>query len=220
MCHIDMAVQSLDRKSLALNPGNLSMKQNPDMALFTIIGHTLLGTEPDKGVKMSIIMKRKTTTEMLTTFFPSFLLMLITFATTFFKPFFFEAALSVNLTTMLVMTTIFISKLEGLPRTSDTKMIDYWLILCQLVPFTEVVLLTAMEYIREEEEQGWAEKEADEVTQVMDEKDIITVESMKHIKDINVLQTKLKKCSSTVLPTGMKNKLALFKTLTIIGWNA
>ena len=31
-------------------------------------------------------------------------------------------------------------------------MIDYWLILCQLVPFAEVVLLTAMEYIREEEE--------------------------------------------------------------------
>ena len=75
--------------------------------------------------------------------------MAITFATTFFKPFFFEAALSVNLTTMLVMTTIFISKMEQLPPTSDTKMIDYWLIFCQLVPFAEVVLLTAMEYHRE-----------------------------------------------------------------------
>ena len=52
---------------------------------------------------------------------------------------------------MLVMITIFISKMEGLPPTSDTKMIDYWLILCQLVPFAEVVLLTAMEYIREED---------------------------------------------------------------------
>ena len=30
-------------------------------------------------------------------------------------------------------------------------MIDYWLILCQLVHFTQVVLLTAMEYLREEE---------------------------------------------------------------------
>ena len=79
------------------------------------------------------------------------ILMMITYATTFFKPFFFEAALSVNLTTMLVMTTIFISKMEGLPPTSATKMIDYWLILCQLVPFAQVVLLTAMEYLREEE---------------------------------------------------------------------
>ena len=91
--------------------------------------------------------------EMMTTYFSSVLLMLITYATTFFKPFFFEAALSVNLTTMLVMTTIFISKMEGLPPTSDIKMIDIWLILCQLVPFAQVVLLTAMEYLREEEQE-------------------------------------------------------------------
>ena len=90
---------------------------------------------------------------MMTTYFPSFLLMMITYATTFFKPFFFEAALSVNLTTMLVMTTIFISKMEGLPPTSDIKMIDYWLILCQLVPFAQVVLLTAMEFLRDEEQE-------------------------------------------------------------------
>ena len=63
------------------------------------------------------------------------------------------AALSVNLTTMLVMTTIFISKMESLPNTSDIKMIDSWLILCQLVPFAQVVLLTAMEYLRDEEGQ-------------------------------------------------------------------
>ena len=88
--------------------------------------------------------------EMMTTFFPSLLLMLITYATTFFKPIFFEAALSVNLTTMLVMTTIFISKMESLPSTSDIKMIDMWLILCQLVPFAEVVILTAIEFFRDE----------------------------------------------------------------------
>ena len=54
---------------------------------------------------------------------------------------------------MLVMTTIFISKMEGLPPTSDIKMIDIWLVLCQMVPFVEVVLLTAMEYYREEEDK-------------------------------------------------------------------
>ena len=96
-------------------------------------------------------LKRKVMNELLTTFLPSILLMIITFATTFFKPFFFEAALSVNLTTMLVMTTIFISKMEGLPPTSDIKMIDIWLVLCQMVPFVEVVLLTAMEYHRKDD---------------------------------------------------------------------
>ena len=102
---------------------------------------------------MTIRMKRKVLSEMMTTYFPSLLLMMITYATTFFKPFFFEAALSVNLTTMLVMTTIFISKMEVLPTTSDVKMIDLWLILCQLVPFAQVVLLTAKEYLREAVEE-------------------------------------------------------------------
>ena len=112
---------------------------------------------------MTIKMKRKIMSEMMTTYFPSLLLMMITYATTFFKPFFFEAALSVNLTTMLVMTTIFISKMESLPPTSATKMIDYWLILCQLVPFAQVVLLTIKENLREEEQEKNLDFEKDQI---------------------------------------------------------
>ena len=67
---------------------------------------------------------------------------------------YFFPALTVNLTTMLVMTTIFISKMDGLPPTSAIKMIDIWLIMCQLVPFCEVVLLTAIEYTSNGGEQG------------------------------------------------------------------
>ena len=42
---------------------------------------------------------------------------------------------------MLVMTTIFTSVMEKLPLTSYPKMIDFWLIFCQLVPFAEVFLV-------------------------------------------------------------------------------
>merc|ERR1711978_583338 len=132
------------------------MSQRVDMPIFQLTNwklETRTFDEHKQGLSMTVVMKRKITSEMMTTYFPSLLLMMITFATTFFKPIFFEAALSVNLTTMLVMTTIFISKMEGLPPTSDIKMIDIWLILCQLVPFTQVALLTAMEYLREEEEK-------------------------------------------------------------------
>ena len=54
-------------------------------------------------------------------------------------------SLAVNLTIMLVITTIFTSKINELPPTSDTKLIDFWLIFSLLVPFTEVVLRTALE---------------------------------------------------------------------------
>ena len=149
-----MAMGSLDLTTVALVPGKMVMRQKLDMILFRNVKWSLERTRKfeKEGVIMRIVMKRKITTEMMTTYFPSILLTMITFATTFFKPFFFEAALSVNLTTMLVMTTIFISKMEVLPSTSDIKMIDIWLILCQMVPFAEVVLLTAMEYNRKDDD--------------------------------------------------------------------
>ena len=111
-CSIDMEVASIDQDTVSLLSENLTMMQPKDMTLFTITKSALENaTFPQTGIRMKITMKRKIMSEMMTTYFPSFLLMMITYATTFFKPFFFEAALSVNLTTMLVMTTIFISKM-------------------------------------------------------------------------------------------------------------
>ena len=149
-CTIDMAVGFLDFATVSLIPGQLNMSQKTEMTLFRLTHWTLNSKSAGDGLRVTITMQRIFASEVMTTYFPSLLLSAITFATTFFKPFFFEAALSVNLTTMLVMTTIFISKMESLPPTSDVKMIDIWLILCQMVPFAEVILLTAMEYHREE----------------------------------------------------------------------
>ena len=128
-----------------------------DLVMFTI---TDLKLEKRKDqVHMVIFLKRKIQTELLTTYLPTLLLLAITYATTFFKPIYFEASLAVNLTIMLVMTTIFTSKIEELPPTSDTKMIDFWLIFCLLVPFSFTLVQTAIECYREEgeEKERWAE---------------------------------------------------------------
>ena len=147
-----MGLGSNSKESVHLLPGQVLMKQTLNMHIFKITSWDLKYNENQDGLRVSIVLKRKFVSELMTTYFPSFLLLAITFSTTFFKPFFFEAALGVNLTTMLVMTTIFISKMESLPPTSDIKMIDLWLVFCQMIPFAEVVLLTAMEYQRTVEE--------------------------------------------------------------------
>ena len=164
-----MNVLSDDQKSVTLIPSILALNQTLDMTLYVITDYKLENsTSANAGIRMKIRMKRKILSEIMTTYFPSLLLMMITYATTFFKPFFFEAALSVNLTTMLVMTTIFISKMESLPSTSDIKMIDIWLIFCQLVPFTQVVLLTAMEQMREEDQD---ETEVEKIEETLNAKE-------------------------------------------------
>ena len=67
---------------------------------------------------------------------------------------FIQAALTVNLTNMLVLTTIFISVMQTLPKTAYVKHIDIWLIFCQLIPFIEVLLITAAESLRGRDENG------------------------------------------------------------------
>ena len=140
-CSINIETSELDRSTLRLIPEVLLMEQDPDMTLFHMDDWKLdfkNKSAPEEGISMTIVLRRKILSEMMSTFLPSILLLIITFATTFFKPFFFEAALTVNLTNMLVMTTIFTSVMEKLPLTSYPKMIDVWLIFCQLVPFAEV----------------------------------------------------------------------------------
>ena len=122
---------------------------------------TLDYIDPDlqsSGLKMEIVFKRRITNELLTTYLPSSLLLLISYATTFFKSFYFEAQVTVNLSVMLVTTNLFIrlliistlvvkkifkkniflSVMEKLPVTSYIRLVDIWLIFGQLIPFVQV----------------------------------------------------------------------------------
>ena len=121
--------------------------EDKDLTLFIISDLTLAKEGNKNMVYMAIKLKRKIVTELVTTYFPTILLLLITFSTIFFDKDLFGDAIAVNLTIMLVMTTIFTSKIEELPPTSDMKMIDIWLIFCLVVPFLEVILRTAIECV-------------------------------------------------------------------------
>ena len=100
---------------------------------------------PTAGVYLLLTFKRRITNAILTIYLPTFLLLCIVYATNFFKGFFFEAVVTVNLTALLVLTTLFISVSATLPTTSYVKMVDIWLIFALLIPFVEVLLHTWME---------------------------------------------------------------------------
>ena len=97
------------------------------------------------GLRLKIIFKRIIVSEVLTTYLPTFLLILISISTTYFNEIYFEAILSVNLSVLFVMTTLFVSVMEKLPLTSYIRMVDIWLIYGQLVPFFLVALVTVRE---------------------------------------------------------------------------
>ena len=96
--------------------------------------------DTNEGIELKIVMSRRIINELMTTYLPTVFVLVIVYATNFFKPFFFETVVSVNLTSQLVLTTLFISVSKSLPPTAYVKFIDVWLIFCQLIPFVEVVL--------------------------------------------------------------------------------
>ena len=69
---------------------------------------------PQEGLSAVIVFKRRIMNVVLTTYLPTLLILIIVYATNFFKAFFFEALVTVNLTALLVLTTLFISVLGRL----------------------------------------------------------------------------------------------------------
>ena len=152
---INMTLSGRDRQTVRLLPHRMMMNQSLDMTLFVITNWSLTErdpTIPEDGIMMTVTLKRKISKEILTTYVPTCLLMMITLSTIFIKPFYFEAALGTNLTTMLMMTTIFMTVMAELPSTAYVKHVDLWLIGCQLVPFLEVLLLITIEALREQKD--------------------------------------------------------------------
>ena len=71
--------------------------------------NNFISAMPRDGISMVIVLKRRIMNEILTTYLPSVLILIIVYITNYFKPFFFEAVVTVNLTALLVLTTLFIS---------------------------------------------------------------------------------------------------------------
>ena len=105
------------------------------------------------AVVVSITLGRRLLGTFLTVFFPTVLLNSIGHSTNFFKAFFFEAVIAVNLTSMLVLTTMFINVSNNLPKTSYMKMIDVWLLFNLLLPFIEVLIHTYMDTLRDDDDR-------------------------------------------------------------------
>ncbi len=105
------------------------------------------------AVKVDIIFGRRILSTFLTTYLPTIILCVVSFSTNYFKPFFFEAIVTVNLTALLVLTTLFISISDSLPKTNYIKMIDIWLLFNLFVPFAEVIIHTYIDSLRQEEDR-------------------------------------------------------------------
>ena len=147
VCTVDMVMAGSAALFVDLKPGDLKYSGPKDLSQYYVMDYKIKNAKilDGNGVQISVILGRKLLGNILTVYVPTILLNLIGHSTNYFKSFFFEAVVTVNLTTMLVLATMFISIAEGLPKTAYLKMMDLWLIFNLLLPFMEILLHTYME---------------------------------------------------------------------------
>ena len=153
-------------KLVSLSPGDLEYLGPEELTQYYVKKYMIeeMSLNDINVLRVSITFGRRLLGTILTVYLPTILLNIIGHATNFFKPFFFEAVVTVNLTglqhfvnvqeilhlttAMLVLTTMFISVSNNMPKTSYVKMIDIWLIFNLLLPFIEVLVHTYMDSLR------------------------------------------------------------------------
>ena len=105
-------------------PNIISMESETVLTQYLITNWTLAYKDVDNvdlGIQMTIALKRRILNAILTVYLPTILVLIIVYATNFFKDFFFEAIVTVNLTSLLVLTTLFISVSSSLPQTVERQ---------------------------------------------------------------------------------------------------
>ena len=130
-CVIDLRVKPKDESFIDLIVGNLELERSKELMQYIIIKYEMQNKK-SSSVLLSLTLGRKVLSQMLTIYLPSSLIIIVVYSTNFLKQFFFEAIVSVNLTAMLVLTTIYLGVSGDLPTTSYVKFVEIWLLFCLL----------------------------------------------------------------------------------------
>ena len=96
-----------------------------------------------KKIEIPLTFRRNIKSILLTTYMPTFILTLINQLTNYFiGQEMFETVVTINATTLLTLTSIFISTFESLPQTTNIKLIDIWMLATFIYPFCIIIIHT------------------------------------------------------------------------------
>ena len=90
----------------------------------------LAGDQPTVGLVYTAELRRNILSILLVTYLPTLLMNLINQATNYISsPEKYELIITVNITCMMVLTSVYLSVSSSLPTTADIKPVEWWLLL-------------------------------------------------------------------------------------------
>ena len=152
-CSMVYVLETVLEKDVELVLGNLKYSGPLELTQYFIKERRMYRKKVDKRnmIFVDVFLGRKLLSIIMTVFVPSLILNFVGHASNFFKEFFFEAIISVNVTTMLVITTMFINVSNNLPKTAYIKMIDIWLLFNLTKPFVDILVTTYIDSLKSDE---------------------------------------------------------------------
>jgi len=152
-CLMRLAPSGNSASQLALIPNNQTYSGDRELTQYFIRQTSMQMADDNSTISVKVVLGRRLLGVFMTVYMPTILMNIVGHSTMYFKPFFFEAQVSVNLTVMLVLTTMFVSVSNDLPRTSYIKMVDVWLVFNLFIPFLEVLLHTYKDNLQVEDRE-------------------------------------------------------------------
>ena len=107
-CTLDFTLDTTSTSFVSLDAGHLRYTGPVELLQYFVRNTSMkaLHTEEQRGVRVVVVLGRRLLSNVLTVYLPTILLNIMGHVTVYFKPFFFEAIITVNLTVMLVLTTM------------------------------------------------------------------------------------------------------------------
>ena len=109
-CNVDIKPTSDLTDFIKLSPDEFFYEGPMDLTEYSI-KKLQMKTEGDEVLRVEVVIRRRLLSLILTTFLPTILLNIIGHMSNYFKEFFFEGLMSLNVTVMLVLTTLFLRSL-------------------------------------------------------------------------------------------------------------
>ena len=144
-------------KQVALQHDTVTYLGPRELSLYYVSNITITTDDIPQGsnnhgrrVSVTVVMQRQLLANIINVFIPTVLMTLIGHCTNYFEERHFDAVVTLNLTTMLLLTTMFATVNAHLPTTSYIKMIDIWLCVNLFIPCIEILLHVYMNTLRED----------------------------------------------------------------------
>ena len=127
-------------------PESLTITTDIHGLQFTINNESFYSTNLGSTAEVAIVFQRKVMYHLTNTYLPTISLIVLVESTLFLDDAKLDVILTLSLTTLLGVYCFFQSISFSVPRTTYLKFLDYWLIICLLVPSAVVLIQTKWYY--------------------------------------------------------------------------